>query len=101
MLGQTNEWFFHDLAGIQPDPKRPGFKQVIVRPQPCGNVTSLTPTYAGPYGTTALAWQTTAAGLETTVTVPPNSTAVVSLPGNAEPFSFEAGTHRVANGAHG
>ena len=35
MLGQINEWFYHDLAGIQPDPAGPGFKRIIINPASC------------------------------------------------------------------
>lgn len=39
MLGQVTEWFYQRLAGIAPDPERPGFKHAIVRPQPVGDLT--------------------------------------------------------------
>ena len=34
MLGQIQEWFYHDLAGIGVDPTGPGFKKILIRPQP-------------------------------------------------------------------
>ena len=39
MLGQIQEWFYHDLAGIQNDPANAGFKKIIINPQPVGDVT--------------------------------------------------------------
>lgn len=96
MLGQINEWFFHDLAGIRPDPERPGFKHVIVRPQPCGDVARVNVSYVGPYGTIAVAWQRAGTDFEATVTIPPNSTATAFLPGEATPIPLAAGTHRIA-----
>jgi len=30
MLGQIQEWFYHDLAGIQNAPDSPGFKKIII-----------------------------------------------------------------------
>ncbi len=38
MLGQIQEWFYHDLAGIGCDPAGPGFKKIIVHPQPVGDL---------------------------------------------------------------
>ena len=39
MLGQIMEWFYAGLAGIAPDPAGPGFKRILLRPQPVGDVT--------------------------------------------------------------
>ena len=39
MLGQINEWFFRDLAGIQLNPEKPGFSQIIIKPALVGNLT--------------------------------------------------------------
>ena len=38
MLGQIIEWFYRDLAGIAPDPEQPGFKNVIIQPNPVGDL---------------------------------------------------------------
>jgi alpha-L-rhamnosidase len=38
MLGQLVEWFYHDLAGIAPDPAGPGFRKIIIKPQPVGDI---------------------------------------------------------------
>jgi alpha-L-rhamnosidase len=39
MLGQIQEWFYHDLAGIQNAPDSAGFKKIVIAPQPVGDVT--------------------------------------------------------------
>jgi alpha-L-rhamnosidase len=39
MLGQIMEWFYADLAGIAPAPNSPGFKEIIIKPEPVGDVT--------------------------------------------------------------
>ena len=39
MLGQIQEWFYHDLAGIQNAPGSAGFKQIVIAPQPVGDLT--------------------------------------------------------------
>lgn len=95
MLGQINEWFFHDLAGIQPDPEQPGFKHILFRPQPCGDVTSVDASYAGPYGPITIAWQNSPKGFTATITVPANSTAEAFIPGTNRSVKLEAGTHEI------
>jgi glycogen debranching enzyme len=42
MLGQINEWFFHDLAGIQSDPETPGFQHIIIKPALVGDLSAVT-----------------------------------------------------------
>lgn len=32
MMGSVDGWFYHTLAGIQPDPSRPGFEHIIIQP---------------------------------------------------------------------
>ncbi|MDR1011669.1 MAG: family 78 glycoside hydrolase catalytic domain, partial [Opitutaceae bacterium] len=32
MLGQITEWFYGDLAGLQPDPEGPGFRKILIKP---------------------------------------------------------------------
>jgi hypothetical protein len=39
ILGHIIEWFYHDLAGIQPDPASPGFKHFFIHPDIVGNLT--------------------------------------------------------------
>jgi len=36
---QIMEWFYQDVAGIGGDPAGPGFKKIIIRPQPVGDLT--------------------------------------------------------------
>ena len=38
MLGQINEWFYHDLAGI--GQATIGYKKIVFNPQPVGDLTS-------------------------------------------------------------
>jgi hypothetical protein len=45
MLGQINEWFFHDLAGIQDDAAGPGFQKIRIHPAVVGDVTRVEATY--------------------------------------------------------
>jgi alpha-L-rhamnosidase len=80
MLGQIMEWFYHDLAGIAPDASAPGFKHVIIRPQPVGDVTWVRAAHASPLGKVAAAWKRNADRFELEVEIPANATATVYVP---------------------
>jgi hypothetical protein len=85
MLGQINEWFYHDLAGIQPDPAGPGFKRIIIRPAVVGDLTWVRASYDSVRGRIASAWKRDGRRLTLDVTIPPNTTATVYVPAaNAE-----------------
>ncbi len=80
MLGQITEWFFHDLAGIGTDPTGPGFKKIIINPQPVGNVTWVDARYDSIRGLIASHWTKRDDRFTLAVTLPPNTTATVLIP---------------------
>ena len=38
-FGAVAEWMYRNIAGIQPDVKKPGFSGIIIRPVPGGGLT--------------------------------------------------------------
>jgi alpha-L-rhamnosidase len=78
--GAIGDWLYRVVAGLQSDPEAPGYRHIILRPQPGGPLTWAKASYESPYGTIRSAWQRTAAGLEWQVTVPPNTTATAHVP---------------------
>lgn len=80
MLGQITEWLYGDLAGIAPDPSGPGFKRILIRPAPVGDVKWARASYESPYGRIAVRWERNASRFTLELTVPPNTTATVALP---------------------
>lgn len=80
MLGQIIEWFYHDLAGIQPDVAGPGFKRIVIRPAVVGDLDWVRASYATPQGRVASAWRRDGDRLTLEVTVPANTTATVHVP---------------------
>jgi hypothetical protein len=77
MLGQINEWLFHDLAGIQPDERLPGFRHIIIRPQPCGDIQWVKAHYRSGHGMVSVEWERAAGHLKITARIPPNTSATV------------------------
>jgi alpha-L-rhamnosidase len=83
MLGQIMEWFYGDLTGIAPDPNAPGFKNVIIKPQPVGDVMWAKASYNSIRGTIRSEWQRHGKEFTLRVIVPPGSTATVFAPAKA------------------
>jgi hypothetical protein len=80
MLGQIMEWFYRDLAGLGTDSAAPGFKHVIIRPQPIGDIAWARAAHESPRGRVASAWRREASGFTLEVTIPPGATATVHVP---------------------
>lgn len=74
------EWLMRDVAGIDLDASAPGYANVILRPRPGGGVTYAQGAYEGPRGRIESDWNVNSKGMSWHVVVPPNSTAILSLP---------------------
>ncbi len=82
MLGQINEWFFHDIAGIQPDDNGPGFKRLIIKPTVVGDLTSAKAQYKSIRGWVKSQWTVQNGKFTLEVIVPFGSTATIYVPTN-------------------
>jgi alpha-L-rhamnosidase len=80
MLGQIMEWFYGDLAGIAPDPEQPGFANILIRPQPVGDITWAKASYDSVRGKIESHWMRDAEGFKLKVVIPANTTATIFLP---------------------
>ncbi len=81
MLGQIVEWFYCDLAGIAPDPKAPGFRNVLIRPQPVGDLTWVRARYNSIAGPIRSEWNRSGKQFRLKVSIPPNCTGSIFMPG--------------------
>lgn len=80
MFGEIGAWLYKGIAGIHPDVKQPGFKNVILAPHFVTGLNEFTATHDGPYGKIISSWARTGNGVTYKVTIPANSTATVQLP---------------------
>lgn len=80
MFGDISAWFYQYLAGIQIDPAQPGFKHIVIRPRPTGDLTWVRAKTESPYGPVSSSWRKEGDALTLKVTVPVNTTATVYLP---------------------
>ncbi len=73
-------WFYQGLAGIRPDPDKPGFKQIIIKPAVVGDLTWVKCHFDSPYGRIVSNWQRDGQKLTMEVTIPANTTAILYVP---------------------
>ncbi|NJM08923.1 family 78 glycoside hydrolase catalytic domain, partial [Candidatus Gracilibacteria bacterium] len=78
--GAIGAWLYAVVAGIDVDPQQPGYKRIVMRPQPGGGLSSASAELQGPYGTIRSAWKQHNGHFDWQITVPPNSTALVVVP---------------------
>ena len=78
--GAIGEWLYRVVAGIEADPNEPGYRHVLIQPQPGGGLTYARASLQSPYGEVASAWQLSEKDLRLQVSVPPNTHATVRLP---------------------
>jgi alpha-L-rhamnosidase len=74
-------WFTQGLAGIQSDGKSPGFSHFVIKPAVVGDLTFVRARYRSIHGDIRSDWRIVNGSMTLTVTVPPNTTATVVVPG--------------------
>jgi len=79
--GAIGEWMYRVVAGLEIDPSAPGYKHLLVQPQPGGGLTSAQARLETPYGEASSAWTVVEDQLQITVAVAPNTRATIRLPG--------------------
>ena len=78
-LGCVGEWMWNTLAGINISDTKPGFKEVIIKPQPADDLNWVNASYETNYGELIVNWEIEDDQFILNVTVPPNSTAVIDF----------------------
>ncbi len=89
-LGAVADFLHGTLAGLAP--AAPGYRRIRVAPRPGAGLTHASAEHETPYGPAAVAWSRSGGNLTVTVSVPPGTTAEVSLP-SGEPVEVGAGMH--------
>ena len=80
MFSDISVWFYKGLAGINPDPKAPGFKHIIIRPNPVNELHWVKAWHNSMYGRIVCNWTSKNNEFVLGVTIPPNCTATVFMP---------------------
>ena len=79
MFGEIGAWFYKGLEGIFPDPKNPGFKNIILKPNFISSLENFEASHDGPYGKIVSKWEKIDGKIIYTVSIPSNSTATLFL----------------------
>jgi len=78
--GAIGEWMYRVVAGIELDESRPGYKHILIQPQPGGGLTYANASVESLYGRVASDWKIADGKFTLTVEVPLNTTATVRIP---------------------
>lgn len=78
MFGSVSEWFYRSVLGINAG--GPGFKRILLKPQPGGDMRHAQGTYQSGYGEIDAEWTITNDAFSYKVRVPVNTRAEVWLP---------------------
>ncbi len=105
-LGSVGDWLYRSVGGVAP--AAPGYRQVLIAPQPGGTLTGATADLTTAYGLTSSSWTRNGAAVTLKVVVPPNATAVVRVPApagatvNAPPEAVPqgSGSYSLASGTY-
>jgi alpha-L-rhamnosidase len=79
-LGCVGEWMWNTLAGVNICDEFPGFKRVIIRPEPVGDLKWVKAEYETNYGTIVVDWKVDGTTFTMDLTVPANTSALIEFP---------------------
>jgi alpha-L-rhamnosidase len=88
-LGCVAEWLHASVGGLAP--LESGWKKFAVQPTPGGDIQSANARFISPYGEASCEWKIADKRMQVKVTVPPNSSAVVTLPDGSEQQEIGSG----------
>lgn len=89
-LGSVGQWLYQSVGGIDLDPDQPGFKHILMHPQPGGGLTFAKASYDSIYGKIVSDWNVNGSAFQWHITVPANTTATVYVPAK-NPVAVEEG----------
>ena len=75
MFGSIDEWFYRSLLGI--NPAAPGFKKIVIKPQPSGDLTWAKGSYSSVSGKIVSDWKIESKKFRLNVSIPANTRAEV------------------------
>jgi alpha-L-rhamnosidase len=87
--GAIGDWMYRVAAGIEIG--EPGYKSILIQPQPTGKLTYAKASFESAYGTIASGWQRKDGKMIVTVGIPANTKAIITLPKTTAAKVREAG----------
>ena len=99
MFGGGLVWFYRVLAGMNADPSKPGYRHIVFKPQPAGDVRFVSYSNQTPYGPTAINWKKNEGSFQLNIEVPVGSTATIYMPASGVEVISESGKKIINNSA--
>ncbi len=84
MFGDLLGWMYNDVAGIRPDWRTPGFRTILIKPHPVRALPWAQAQHESRFGLIESGWRWHGKELKLTVTVPPATSAIVTLAGTGK-----------------
>jgi alpha-L-rhamnosidase len=78
--GAVGNWLYTQVAGIQTNPTKPGYKHMVIRPLITNRLTYAEASHKSLYGLIRSRWETQGDQLTMQVEIPANTTATVYVP---------------------
>lgn len=92
-FGSISRFLYETVGGLSP--LMAGWKKAMIRPQPGGTVTWARTSHLCPYGLFECRWSIEGDALKVCIKVPPNTTALVVLPGLEEEVGSGAKEYQI------
>ena len=80
MFGGGLVWYYRKLAGMNADPEKPGYRHIIFKPQPAGDLTYAKYYNETSYGEAGICWKKEDGKFTEEITVPVGCFATVYIP---------------------
>jgi alpha-L-rhamnosidase len=80
LVGDLTAWLYEDLAGIRSDPAAPGFRRLIMRPQPVAGLDWCRAAYPSACGSVESAWRIADGQFRWSIVLPANTSATIFVP---------------------
>jgi len=94
MFGGGLTWLYTRVAGLQTDPAEPGYKHMIVKPTPVGDLSRASYSTETAYGKASVGWNISSKGrFSLRIVVPDGCHASAYLPGEETPVELGEGKH--------
>lgn len=91
LVGDLVIWLYENLAGIKTDPQQPGFKHILMRPEPVGNLQFVKASHRSPFGLITSEWHRNDTLFDWKIEVPANTTATIYIPAKGLATVTESG----------
>jgi len=78
--GAIGDWLYSKVAGIDLDPEVPGYKSMVIKPHPGGEMNDVKASHQTPYGKVSSQWNRNEDTFTLTVSIPVNTRARICIP---------------------